>query len=88
MVPHSCDNKAISAPSWGLAGLFRLSLAIRIWDGDQKNTYSGAKKFGLGPHFFGKVDKKRSGKGKQERYRAGVAKLMLGKFISYVLWFF
>ena len=21
VVPHSCENKAISAPSWGLAGL-------------------------------------------------------------------
>ena len=27
VVPHSCDNKAISAPSWGLAGWLGLSLA-------------------------------------------------------------
>ena len=30
VVPHSCDNKAISAPSWGLAGWLGLSLAIRF----------------------------------------------------------
>ena len=27
VVPHSCDYKAISAPSWGLAGWLELSLA-------------------------------------------------------------
>ena len=27
VVPHSCDNKAISAPSWGLAGWLGLRLA-------------------------------------------------------------
>ena len=29
VVPYSCDNKAISAPRWGLAGWLGLSLAIR-----------------------------------------------------------
>ena len=28
VVPQSCDDKAISAPSWGLAGWLGLSLAI------------------------------------------------------------
>ena len=30
VVPHSCDSKAISAPSWGLAGWLGLSLAISL----------------------------------------------------------
>ena len=29
VVPHSCDNKAFSAPSWGLAGWLGLSSAIK-----------------------------------------------------------
>ena len=32
VVSHSCDNKAITAPSWGLAGWLGLRLAKDIED--------------------------------------------------------
>ena len=41
MVPHSCDNNAISAPSWGLAGWLGLSLAIIL--NFQCQDYPGAE---------------------------------------------
>ena len=43
VVPHSCENKAISAPSWGLAGWLGLSLAkISFFQGSHGDTtYKG-----------------------------------------------